>query len=375
MCDDLRIKTLLVDDDEQEFLLLRYTFAEIRDLSVELKWVADYDEALALIRQNEFDAYLLDYNLGHRSGIDLLREAQTLGVRAPFIMLTGQGSMQVDLEALKAGAIDYLDKNDLKPSTLSRSLRYAIANKRAENEVHDLFARVSRLEQLKSDMIRIASHDLRNPLMVILSNLRQLQESRTLAPQDHTAVIQIDQAVMRMRALISDLLSLERIEMYAQESGFQAVDLCALAQTALETCSAQAHEKQTVLSYHSPEPPLIVHGDPVQITEALTNLIGNAIKYTPHGGAVWVRLSTEDARAVVRVEDTGYGVPANQQGQLFRPFSRVKTKETQTIDGTGLGLHLVKNIVERHHGEIIFSSVYGKGSVFGFTLPLEPTVD
>lgn len=372
---DLKVKTLLVDDDEQEFLLLRYTFAEIRDLSVELAWVADYDEALALIRQNEFDAYLLDYNLGHRSGIDLLREAQALGVRAPFIMLTGQGSMQVDLEALQAGAIDYLDKNDLKPSTLSRSLRYAIANKRAENEVHDLYARVSRLEQLKSDMIRIASHDLRNPLMVILGNLRQLQESHTLSPQDHTTVIQIDQAVMRMRTLIGDLLSLERIEMYAQESGFQPVDLCVLAQTALETFVAQAQEKQLELGYDPAAASLIVRGDSVQLMEALTNLIGNAIKYTPNNGAVGVRLYAEGDRAFVRVEDTGYGVPLNQQGQLFRPFSRIKTKETQTIDGTGLGLHLVKNIVERHQGEIIFSSVYGEGSVFGFALPLEPAAD
>jgi two-component system phosphate regulon sensor histidine kinase PhoR len=99
------------------------------------------------------------------------------------------------------------------------------------------------------------------------------------------------------------------------------------------------------------------------------NLIGNAIKYTPENGAVTVRLSSEAGGIIFEVEDTGFGIPADRQARLFQPFYRVKTAETRRVEGTGLGLHLVKNIVERHHGRIRFHSEYGKGSVFGFELP------
>jgi signal transduction histidine kinase len=99
------------------------------------------------------------------------------------------------------------------------------------------------------------------------------------------------------------------------------------------------------------------------------NLINNAIKYTPPAGRVDVHLRLDANNAIFEVKDNGYGVPEEQQARLFEPFYRVRTNETKKIEGTGLGLHLVKNIVDRHNGRMIFSSVYGEGSTFGFTLP------
>lgn len=366
---DTALRALLVDDEEEEFLLLRYKVAEIRDQEIHLEWVADYDQALAIIQQNLYDVYLLDFNMGHRTGIDLLREAHASGVRAPFILLTGQGSSQVDHAALDAGAIDYLDKQDLKPDLLSRSVRYAIANKRAENELRELYARVSRLEQLKTDMIRMASHDLRTPLMTILSSVRML-ESDQLTEEQSRYLNNIDLSVQRMRKIVADILSLERIEQYAQESQQDDVDLRRVAVAAYEEHTESAAEKQIALELNQPDEPLIVRGDEVQLVEALSNLVSNAIKYTPENGRVLVRLFPDAGHAVVRVEDNGYGIPPEQQEKLFLPFSRVKTKETLAIEGTGLGLHLVKNVVDRHNGQLIFFSAYGEGSVFGFALPL-----
>ena len=111
-------------------------------------------------------------------------------------------------------------------------------------------------------------------------------------------------------------------------------------------------------------------GDPMLLYEAISNIIGNAIKYTPKAGTVHVWLTVEGQSACVRVHDNGYGIPEEQQERLFSPFYRVQTEETQEIEGTGLGLHLVKNIIERHNGNMVFSSVYGEGSTFGFNLPL-----
>jgi signal transduction histidine kinase len=115
---------------------------------------------------------------------------------------------------------------------------------------------------------------------------------------------------------------------------------------------------------------LEVLADSAQIGEAMNNLISNAIKYTPEGGKIEVSLSADDDNAIFRVRDNGYGIPLEQQAGLFQPFYRATTAKTIDIEGTGLGLHLVKNIIQRYDGEMIFSSVEGAGSTFGFKLPL-----
>lgn len=121
-----------------------------------------------------------------------------------------------------------------------------------------------------------------------------------------------------------------------------------------------------------PHEPLIIMADPAQLHEAVFNLVENAVKYTPEGGLVHVELSIEQGDAVFKVQDTGYGIPEDQQKKLFEPGFRAQSEETENITGTGWGLYLVKGIVERHGGEMIFHSEYRKGSTFGFRLPPEP---
>ncbi len=115
---------------------------------------------------------------------------------------------------------------------------------------------------------------------------------------------------------------------------------------------------------------LSVHGVSTELHEAIANLIGNAIKYTPDGGKIEARLQRDGDWAVLEVEDTGYGIPDDQQSDLFQPFRRIKTRETFAIEGTGLGLYLVKKIADRHNGSVYFRSQQGKGSTFGLRLPL-----
>lgn len=120
------IKILLVDDDDDDHVITRNLLSEIEGWHFDLEWVDTYDVALERIRQQEHDVYLLDYRLGARTGLDLLRESLELGCEAPMILLTGQGDREVDLEATKAGAQDYLNKNNMNSTSLERSIRYAI---------------------------------------------------------------------------------------------------------------------------------------------------------------------------------------------------------------------------------------------------------
>ena len=237
------------------------------------------------------------------------------------------------------------------------------------DELQELYRQIMTLEQLKTDMIRIAAHDLGNPLTAISGFVDMLLESDLPVRQLEQAAMIKDSAT-RMKKIIRDILSLQRIEELAQGTLSETVNVVAILQSIFNSQKYQAAHKNQIFTLESPESMLPIKGDSAQLREAITNIISNALKYTPDGGTVTTRLWEDNDIVYFDVVDNGYGIPEEQQERLFQPFYRPKTKETRQIDGTGLGLHLVKNIVERHHGKMHFVSEYGKGSTFGFSLPL-----
>lgn len=238
-------------------------------------------------------------------------------------------------------------------------------------ELQELYRQVSELEQLKTQMIRIAAHDLRNPLGVISGYVQMLnmEVGAQLPERNRGHLGIIGESVNRIDKITRDILTLERISA-GRELQSESLDLCQLVTRAFQELQAQAAQK--LIDYQLQPAPVAVNivGDRYLLPETLTNLIGNAIKYTPNSGRICVKLYTEPSLAVFEVEDSGFGIPLDEQGKLFEPFFRVRTKETNDIPGTGLGLHLVKAIVERHGGKMRFRSEYGQGSLFGFELPL-----
>jgi PAS domain S-box-containing protein len=239
-------------------------------------------------------------------------------------------------------------------------------------ELQGLYEKVSQLEQIKTDMIRLAAHDLRNPLANILTRTYLLQKTLEdqLSPKQQGHIDIIVSSVKQMQTMITDFLSLERIEEAVQdESRGQQVNLSELTQRVFDSYREQAEEKALVYRLASPEPALLVRGNEIEIRQVIANLIGNAIKYTPEGGTIEASLKKQNRVARFEVVDTGYGVPVDQQQKLFQPFFRAQMEETESIEGTGLGLYLVMKFIERNRGEIIFDSEYRKGSTFGFTVP------
>jgi two-component system, cell cycle sensor histidine kinase and response regulator CckA len=139
------IKVLLVDDDEDDFLITRDLLLKIRDRRHQLDWVSNYEDGLAAVKKGEHDLCLLDYRLGERTGLELLRESQTFKGRPPIILLTGQGDQEIDLEAMRAGAADYMVKGRLSADGLERSIRYAIERKRAQETLRQERDFISRI--------------------------------------------------------------------------------------------------------------------------------------------------------------------------------------------------------------------------------------
>ena len=133
--DDRRLRVLLVDDDEDDYIMTRDLLSDVQGTRIDIDWVSTYDEAIEAIGRNSHEVYLLDYRLGGRTGLELMRESLKNGCKAPMILLTGQGDHEVDMEAMKAGASDYLVKGEINAYLLERSMRYAIEKKRAEAQI------------------------------------------------------------------------------------------------------------------------------------------------------------------------------------------------------------------------------------------------
>ena len=243
--------------------------------------------------------------------------------------------------------------------------------RQVEREQQALLARISRLEELKTEMIRMGAHDLKTPLGMIKGYLELIREQDPATPISdvQTYLEHMDRASSKIFQIVNDIFSLDRIERMAAEQTMAQVDLTALVRETAEGMSRSAADKPLTYTVSIADAPLSVCGDSVQLREAVTNLISNAIKYTPPGGTVRVRLYTETDQIAFAVTDTGVGIPAEMQAKLFHPFYRVRTRETVKIEGTGLGLYLVKGIVERHSGSMFLQSEYGTGSTFGFRLP------
>lgn len=238
-------------------------------------------------------------------------------------------------------------------------------------ELHEKNIRLVNLEQLKTQMIRIAAHDLRNPLGAVNGYLELMREQLGELPNEDLLyfVDMIAESVRKMRHITDDVLSIQRVETMLEDS-LKLVDLRKVVERQVHEYSAQCAHEAKQLTCQLPDKTVKILGDDSYLGEAAANFITNAIKYSPRGSSIEVRLLVNDTHARFEVQDSGIGIPDEAQVKLFQPFYRVRSRQTSEIDGTGLGLYLVKQIIERCGGSVYFSSEYGAGSTFGFELPL-----
>jgi signal transduction histidine kinase len=235
-----------------------------------------------------------------------------------------------------------------------------------------LYAETADLADLKTRMIRTVSHDLKNPLTIVTMAVDMLTddmpEEGTLSDLQRRYLGMIGSAAETMNTLINSILDLERAR--RGTSLTESYDLSALLSEVAQQLDPSIQQKKQTLTLDLPPefPPL--SGDPVQIKQVFSNLIGNAVKYTPDLGRIRVRLTRGAGHALVVVEDSGYGISPDAQQKLFQEFYRVRTAETANIPGTGLGLSLVKTIVETHGGRVWVQSEEHQGSSFFVELPL-----
>lgn len=237
-------------------------------------------------------------------------------------------------------------------------------------------AALKETERLKDEFIGIAAHELRNPLAALrgFAEMLSLQTARghgpPLADWQAEAVAAIDVASQRLVEMTDDLLDVTRLQSGRLELHRHPEDLVALVCRCV--ARAQGQSPRHAITLAAPLEPLVLPLDATRIEQVVGNLLTNAIKYSPAGGTIAVEIRPEPAanRVVVRVRDSGIGIPADQQSKLFNRFARADNAQTLGIPGTGLGLYLCRELVERHGGRIWLASAAGQGATFAFSLPL-----
>jgi signal transduction histidine kinase len=381
-------RILYVEHDEADIDLALRHFAEAAP-HLDLEVVRSSAAALArLAAAPSLDAVILDLRMPDLSGLDVVREAGRRRLPLPpFIMITGKGDEEAASASVKLGAVDYVLKRagylDRLVYVIDRAithdrLRHLNAElklqlaerRRVEEALRDANARLGDADRRKDEFIAILSHELRNPLAPIryaLPLFRRGELDETAA----RALGVVERQVEHLTRLVDDLLDVSRITRGQIELRQEYVTLGSILTSAVEPASPAIAAARHTLELSVPDEPIWLYADPARVAQIVTNLLNNSAKYTPRGGRIILDAAREESEAVVRVRDTGIGIPPEALPNLFEMFHQVTARADKSAGGLGIGLSLVKRLVEMHGGTVeAHSAGVGQGSEFVVRLPI-----
>jgi signal transduction histidine kinase len=377
------LKILLIEDSLPEARLLQEILKENKSRQFSLVHVKRLREALDRLHQDYFDVILLDLTLPDSQGLESLAPLIDRAPSIPIVVLTNMNDDELAIEAVRRGAQDFLVKRHVSVEVLVRSLYYAIERKQiseALREVNqalevrvrertDELHKVQELNQFKSEFVSMLSHDFRNPLNTIILSTGLLQENghRLTKEKKLTYFQLIRSAIKDMAQLLDEVLLIGKADsgkLQWEPAPMRLEPLCRQLVEAFQLGTGEKH--QLVFAIRGE----VGEGlwDESLLRHILSNLLANAIKYSPEGGMVRFDLIGRETTVIFRVQDWGIGIPPEDQQHLFNPFHRASN--VASIPGTGLGLAIVKCCVEAHRGEISVDSEVGVGTTFTVTLPL-----
>ena len=364
---DFRI--LVIDDDEDDYIHIRDLLKDVRSSSYSVSWESKYEGGLKALREQKFDACLLDYRLGEKSGLDLLHEVNGRTFSYPIIFLTGMVDFELDLKAMDSGAADYLVKDQLTSPLLERSIRYSIKQASDFEELKQTKAQIIQQDRLASLGLLASSlaHEIGTPLGIIRSRAelagKRIPENPEVQNNLKVVVTQID----RITKLVNSLLHLAR----GGKSDFAtSIELDLVIEDVLNLVEHELGRKGIELKKEI-TPHCRPKAESGPLGQVLLNLLINAIHAiedeSKKKDKKEVTLRVEDLESEVRISviDTGSGISEEIKQELFKPFFTTKP----IGHGTGLGLATSYSIVKSWGGTIEVSSEVGVGSCFSVSIP------
>ncbi|MDY6939159.1 MAG: ATP-binding protein [Cyanobacteriota bacterium] len=331
------------------------------------------EKALEQVEKQSPDLVLMDIMLrGKLDGIETAEKIRDR-YRVPIVYMTAYADRNTLDRAKQTEPYGYLVK-PFKSQDISTTIEMALQKRKGEKKIEEQLDKIVQINELQSQTIAIASHDLRTPLTTILCSadlLKNYNEKLSLEKKfQHLDRIKV--SVSNMTDLLEDLLFLHQLEADKITCHPVPIDLAEFCQILIEHLQPMSDEHQLCLevpddSHLSDNCDASIHLDPKLLRQILTNLLSNAIKYSPKGGKILLALTREAQQVTLRVRDWGLGIPASFQARLFEQFERAEN--VRSIQGTGLGLYIVKHAVQQLRGSIQVESEEGAGTTFTVTLP------
>ncbi len=335
---------------------------------------------LALVRENGFDLVLLDVKMPEISGLDLIGMIHQIDPEIICIIITGYATVEMAVSAIKQGAYDFLTKpfsvdilllavnQGLERRMLSLEANLAAQVKAEMQKLAEEKVRLEELDRAKKQFIRLVTHELQSPVAAVENYLKLILEGYVPA-EDQKGIL--EKCIVRTREerkLIADLLELGHLEMI---ESFQVsrINPGEILEQVIEELREEIDQKGLGLLVEVDKNIPEITASPEQIKSVWSNLLSNAVKFTPAQGEITIGLQYKDGSLMGRVQDTGIGIPPEDQEKLFTEFFRAENAKQAGVPGTGLGLVIVKRIIEGLRGKITVKSKPGSGTTFQFKIP------
>ena len=371
-----KAKFLLVDDLEENLVALEALLS--RD-GLDLDKARSGEDALELMLANEYALALLDVQMPGMDGFELaeIMRANERSRHIPIIFVTaGSGDAVRRFRGYEAGAVDFIQKPieaDVLRSKANVFLDLYLQRQQIvaqRDELETLTTALQAADQQKNRFLAVLAHELRNPLAVLAAGINIL-ERKTDPDVIDTIRKSMRQHLGYMTRLVDDLLDINRIEHGKISLRRERVLLSDILPSALEVAAPAIEVGNHALAVELPQQAILLDVDPARFIQIVGNVVSNAARYTPKGGRIDVSVSRIANNASIIVSDNGVGIPTDQQSRIFEMFEQSDAGMGVVGDGLGIGLALVKQLVELHGGTIqLVSSVPGEGSTFEIQLPI-----
>ena len=305
--------------------------------------------------------------------IDEVLSLQEDQQKIPFESLLPKGRLEEDTVLLRKENIQLVSSSQKKlyvsltSSAIKEGLEVGLG---AIITIHDT-TKERELEEMRLDFVSMAAHELRTPLTSIKGYLSVFikENASKFNAEQNTFLTRINNATNQLSSLTENLLNVSRIEKGTLTANLTPLDWAITAQQIVDQFQERAKENNLTLTFEKPQNIPQISADKVRITEVLSNLLANAVSYTPPKGQIVVQITNQGDQVVTNVKDTGRGIPKEAIPHLFTKFFRVFGALEEGSKGTGLGLYISKAIIDLHHGKIWVQSEPGEGSTFSFSIP------
>jgi signal transduction histidine kinase len=331
---------------------------------------ASGEEGIEILEKDRPDIILLDNILPGIQGVEVLDYIRKKSYDIVVAMITSYASLDVAIRATRDGATDFIPK-PFTPQELKSSIENISKQLYLKRITHKL---KQDGKKIRYQFLSVLSHELKAPLNALEGYLRMMQEKQAGDKIDDytTAIDRSLQRIQGMRNLIMDLLDFTKIRLERKEEKIQEVDLKDVASGAIVTVQPYAIQMEVNINLDVRSEAVIM-ADPDDMEIIFNNLISNAVKYNKFGGKAEITIDSSDTEAIIVFSDTGIGIQPEDIENLFTEFVRIKTEKTKNITGSGLGLSIVKKVIELYKGNIKVESTPDAGSVFTVRLPKKLT--